>query len=89
MAPNTYVGYMDWAVDQLALTIGQQTFALQGKNNLFPIPEDLARVLASQPQSTPVTSYADSNGKALVSREIGPGTVAAWNTIYSNAITPR
>jgi hypothetical protein len=77
--------YNCWAVSQLVLQIGKQTFYLKGENNLFIINDELAKVLASQPRETPLLSYAQPD-EQVVTREIGPETVAAWQIIYSLAM---
>lgn len=74
--------YACWAVNQLKLDITGQTFYLKGQNNIFPISDELAVILASAPSGTPLLSYYASEDEQ-VTREIGPDTVSAWSLIYA------
>ena len=74
--------YACWAVNQLKLEIAGQTFDLKGENNIFPISDELAAILASAPAGTPLLSYSESADE-LITREVGPDTVSAWSLIYA------
>jgi hypothetical protein len=74
--------YACWAVDVLKLDIAGQTFYLEGQNNIFPISDELATVLASAPGEAPLLSYYQSEDEQII-RKIGPDTVSAWPLIYA------
>lgn len=78
---NFVLSYSCWPVEKVTLKVGEQTFSLHGENNIFPIHDELANVLASQPEETPMLTYRGLDG-AIVTREIGRGTVEAWGMIY-------
>lgn len=76
--------YTAWAVNQLVLELGDQTFVLAGVNNRFPISDELARVLANPPDTPPQLSYEQIDGN-IATRTIGAATVDAWRLIYAEA----
>jgi hypothetical protein len=76
--------YTAWAVNQIVLELGDQTFVLTGVNNRFPISDELARVLANPPDTPPRLSYEQINGD-IATRTIGAATVDAWRLIYAAA----
>ena len=73
----------------MKLDIAGQTFYLEGQNNIFPISDELATVLASAPGEAPLLSYYQSEDELII-RKIGPDTVSAWPLIYAPRVAdPR
>jgi hypothetical protein len=73
--------YSTMGVSSIDLTLGEHVFHLEGRLNRFPITDELATALSNPLNEPPILSYQDADGNT-VSHEIGPGTVAAWRTIY-------
>jgi hypothetical protein len=79
---TTSQSYTAWAVNQIVLELGEQTFVLTGINNRFAISDELARALASPPATAPRISYGQINGD-ISTRSIGAATVSVWPLIYA------
>jgi hypothetical protein len=62
---------------------------IEGKSGNFNLPEDLAYALkTSPPERTRIKVVFEEDGREVIN-DIGEGTVAAWKTVYYDAIAPQ
>ena len=67
---------------QLFVKVDDAVFEVAGRNNTFPVSDELARALQEAPESIVDIRLVAESGEAIDS-EIGEGTVAAWRTVYT------
>lgn len=67
-------------VNNLLIKIGDRVFRLEGKNNKFPVNNELAKALKNSPTQNVSIRLVTESGD--VDSEIGKGTVQAWKAIY-------
>ncbi|MEM8639733.1 MAG: hypothetical protein AAGG51_13090 [Cyanobacteria bacterium P01_G01_bin.54] len=70
-------------ITALLIKVDEQVFQVPGQNNMFPVSDELAEALRTAPRENIRIRLVTENG-AAVDSEIGEGTVAAWETLYTD-----
>ena len=67
---------------QLFIKVDDDVFQVDGRNNEFPVSDELAQALQNAPGTTLDIRLVTESGEAIDSK-IGEGTVEAWKEIYT------
>ncbi|MEM7062465.1 MAG: hypothetical protein AAF572_04790 [Cyanobacteria bacterium P01_B01_bin.77] len=71
---------------QLFIKVDDEVFQVAGQNNTFVVSDELAQALQTAPETAVDIRLVAESGEAIDS-EIGEGTVAAWETVYTSQST--
>jgi hypothetical protein len=82
--PGEYCSNLTTArnVTELFVRINDEVFQVSGQNNTFSINRELAQALQNAPEDNVSIRLVTEAGETVDS-EIGKGTVAAWNALYT------
>ena len=67
---------------QLFIKVDDDVFQIDGRNNEFPVSNELAQALQNAPETALDIRLVTESGEAIDSK-IGEGTVEAWKAVYT------